>query len=248
MNWYKTATGNISISIDQWLRSIKDAVYDLISDHFSKEEADADIQRMTGPTNQNMQQIAQHVQQAINNIPDWHNSPIKIEAYTYDRQNEFGPEDSATVGVGGQASWGGSASFTYFNFDGQVDIEDVLEAGDTDFFSESDTQSDYFNLVQELRSSGSSQEGEILTLYTARPSSDREVYMNASQIPSNIFFTTDYNRARGIGSDLGGKEGRDIWQVQINSKYLINTLDAPGIKDYQAVGQGMVPVESIMKI
>ena len=254
MNWYKIAQSAITISIDLWQKSIQEYLSQLVDFSMSKpddgfrytqEEADQNLQEFSQQTYSNMQKIANTIQEAILKLPDWSGSSIVVEARTYDKDNDIGAETDAEIHVGKASAWGGTASFTLFTGDSGIMIDDLLEAGDTDFFSGDATQSDYFSLVQELRNPGSSsQKSKILTLYTARPVQDRQLFEGASAVPSNIFLTTDPSRATGIASDMGQ---RDVWQVKIDERSLVNTLDAPNVKDYQAVNRGsQVPIDSII--
>jgi len=195
-------------------------------------------------TRQNLQVIAQSIQQTIARIPNWNNSIIRVVASElYNNDDYLEPIDYALIEFGDDDM---APSFSYFSDNGKIIIDDVLEAGDSDFFTESKTQADYFNLIKELRNPGSSsQGGKILTLYTARPVKDRELYDNAKQVPSNLFLTNNYDSAEGIARDLAGSgEVRDVWKIQIDSRYLVQTLEGSE-KQYQVVGDGMVPVKSM---
>lgn len=138
------------------------------------------------------------------------------------------------------------AGFTVFTKDGQIElIDDVLEGGDTDFFKDPMEQAVYFDLVKELRNPGStSRSGKMLTLWTARPSKDRSRYEGARTVPTNIFLTNDPDRAFGLSLDLGGT--RDVWKVVIDENYLVETLHAGHIRDYQVVGGASVPVKKLI--
>jgi len=207
---------------------------------YTEEDAKEDATRLVKETFMNMQKLQQLIQQTISRIPNWNNSPIRIVVEKYDPSlsYEINSEDSATIEVGNQSAWGGVASFSYFGGE-KPEIDDVLEAGDDDFFTENATQSDYFNLIRELRSPGSSQQGKNLLLYTARPSKDRQLFENATTVPGNLFLTNNADRAFGIGVDFGG---RDVWAIKINEKYLTETLSAGYVKDYQITGGSNVPV------
>ena len=250
MNCYvKIAQAAVNISITEWQQSIRNYIDTFISHSYTEEHAEADIARLSAETYENMLKISQIIQDAISRIPDWNNSPVSLNAYTYDRDNAIASETDAEVQVGDDVSWGGGTAFTLFVDGENIHIDDVLEAGDSDFFTEGNTQTDYFSLIQEMRSPGSrTQQGNVLTLFTARPVEDRATFEGSTSIPSNIFLTNDLGRAVGIASDLGSRERRDVWQVRINENNLINTLDTPTAKDYQAVGQENIPVKSIRRI
>lgn len=176
-----------------------------------------------------MNKIQNIIQSAISRIPHWNNSPIHIEAYYAENEQgimlEGGNGAEISLGTG---EW--NPSFSLFQIDEKIVIDDVLEGGDTDFFENSEIQADYFNLINEIRKPGSTNKGKTLTLYTARPKKDREQLINSPVLPKNIFLTNDFAHAEGLGIDLGGN--RDIWKIRIDSRYLTQTLDGP-IKYYQ---------------
>jgi hypothetical protein len=185
-------------------------------------------------TKPKMEEIRTLIKEAISRTIQWNNTPIHIEARAI--EDEYGPkiepaEDAEiTMGAGEFAP-----NFTFFRFEEKINIEDVLEGGDKDFFHTPEIQSDYFNLIAELKHPGSTNRGKMITLYTARPTQDRQQLINSQTLPINIFLTNSYDHAEGIAIDLGGSQGvRDIWKVRIDSKYLIQTLDGP-VKYYQLV-------------
>jgi hypothetical protein len=201
--------------------------------------------QMVTQTQQNMEKLQGVLQKAIAGIPDWNGSPVKIEARYHSTDTSdvaLEPADDASITVGSR--WG---SFTLFQYDGKMDIDDVIEGGfdEEDFFASNQEKSDYYNLINELRNPGSTQKGKVLTLYTARPAKDREYFEKAKALPVNLFLTTNFSRADGIASDLGGSAGRrDIWKVRIDSKYLTVMLDNPTFKDYM-VSVDQAPVVSM---
>jgi len=135
-------------------------------------------------------------------------------------------------------------SFTT-SFDSERWVDDVLDAGDPDFFDDPGEQADYFSLVYEIRHPGSSeaQGNKALSLYTARPSADRSLYENADRIPTNVFLTNDVDEAYGYALDLRGSH--DVWMIRIRRKHLVETLSAGRKRNYQAFSGGpTVPVES----
>jgi len=234
------------------LRTYADQLEESAVDYreYNEQSAEEDYQRISQETAQNMQNIAIFAQQAIGRIESWNGSPVTVMARTVHKNDSyFEPETSATIEFGPP---GGdmSPSFTVFEIGekGAV-IDDVLEAGDEDFFTSGTIQSDYFNLLKEMKSPGSSGSGgKIMTLYTARPMKDRAIYESKSEIPSNIFLTNSLSSAEGIAMDLGGSEGiRDVWKIQIDSRYLVPTLEGME-KQYQVVGNGMVPVRKMTLI
>jgi len=179
----------------------------------------------------NMEKLKSVIQESIERIPNWNGSPVTISPYP--SENEYGvlmePAENAEIILGSGEML---PSFVIFKYEDKLEIDDVLEGGDEDFFQTPQIQMDYFNLINELRKPGSTNKGKILTLYTARPRKDRQQYLSSNKLPINIFLTNSFDHAEGIAVDLGATEIRDIWKVKIDSRYLTQTLDGP-IKYYQ---------------
>lgn len=220
---------------------------------YSEEDAQQSANKAVQTTLQNMNTIKQSIEEAISRIPNWRTPIIRIipnpSANTYSMKDDFSePSTSALVEFGRDEM---APNFSYFlSEEGpNIEIDDVLEAGDTDFFTTPQIQQDYFSLIRELKNPGSSQrQGKRKTLYTARPIEDREIYLNNQRIPTNIFLSSSYDDAEGIASDLSSRGRRDIWKVIIDDRYLIQTLNSPNVKHYQAVGDEWIPVYAIKLI
>lgn len=190
--------------------------------------------------------VKKAVEAAIHRAENWSGVPVRIKVRVpwdaeMGRDSITGPSDDFSVYLGNKPM---SPDFTVFTDKGKiVGIDDVLEAGDRDFFHDPALELSYFHLVMELKKPGSSKKpGKNLTLWTARPTKDRKLYQDAKHVPTNIFLTTDSHRAYGIAHDLGGHEVRDLWKMVINEKYLLKTLEAGHVRDYQTIGQKQVPV------
>jgi len=190
-------------------------------------------------TQKAMQGLQATVEAARARVGHWNESPVKLEVSP--AQDERGPildsSSAAEVRVGS-----GQYAPTFMLWQGPdgLEVDDIIEGGEEDFFDTPQVQADYFNLINELRKPGSTQQGKTLTLYTARPKADREQYLKAHTLPVNIFLTNDYDHAEGIGRDMGE---RDIWKVRMNSRYLTQTLD--GLIKYYQVTTPDAPVNSI---
>ena len=213
---------------------------------YTQEDVQADYQRLLAETQQNMQKIITMVQNSISAL-NWKGSPVEVKVGSPPQESSyFGPDFfkpvmDAYVSVGG-------ADFTVFVLEGgKIEIDDILEADEEDFFPDPRTRADYFQLIKFMKNPNAAQGNKVLTLYTARPMKDRAIYEGATQVPANIYLTNTYGRAEGIGLDLAGSGSkmRDIWKVRIEEKYLIQTLDAMGVKDYQVIGEGFVPVRNV---
>ncbi len=227
------------------LRTFADQINNArIDNKYSEQDAMKDFERLLSETKNRALVISQYIFSAIKRIEMWNGSQISLSVLPVDKDNFFEPSDSVMVEF--LSSKSDSPFFTIYELkNNKVVIDDVLEAGDTDFFVDNKVQSDYFNLVKELRSPGSLSKSQLLTLFTARPKKHREIYLNSKTIPSNIFLTDKLDSAEGLAIDLGGSDGtRDVWKVKIKSKYLVQTLDGFE-KQYQVVGDDQVPVESL---
>lgn len=210
-----------------------------IHSEFSEKDAEELIKQYNQETYQNGLKTKQFLENVISNISNWNNSPITLDAYEIDKDNDIGPEENFTVYFGDLTS---HTSFTLFNNKGKYIAEDVIDASEgEDFFPNPQITSDYFNLIREIQKPGSSSQGKVITLYTARPIKDREWYLNNQSLPPNVFLTQTYDHAEGLAIDLGGNERRDIWKVRINTKYLIQTLEGME-KQYQVISNSNVPV------
>jgi hypothetical protein len=244
--WYKANRNAIKWGqISQAVRDIQN--YDeQIGDYkiqYTEDKVQEQLVDLSKETYENMQEIAKLISESVKDIPNWNNSPIKIRALRLDYDNEISAEDSAIIEVLGNNGCGGDASFSFFKLDDKFEIDDVLEAGDDDFFDNPKAQSDYFNLVNALRNPNAFTKPKTLTLYTARPKKDREIYMDAKTIPSNIFLTSSLSFAKGFALEYGGD--RDVWRIRIKDVYLTMTMDSPDQRQYQVTGGDFVPIESI---
>ena len=212
-------------------------------DPYTQDKADLDIKHFTKETRSNMGKLSKGVLAALKRAGRWMGSDVTIKAQEYNRDSEDMAQESGHIYVHKGALKRNSPDFLLF---GDGDLGDVLDASDQDFFTDPAVESDYFTLVQEIRRPGSTKsKGRTIILYTARPEKDRRVYEGARTVPSGIFLTTSYTRAEGLGSDLSGGRGRDIWRVKIKDTHLLQTLKAPSAQDFQAYHpSGKVPVES----
>lgn len=176
---------------------------------------------------QNMQNYKNIITEAIGRMNNWNNSIITIiasPAIDYSNRPTLDATNHAIISFGKQ---------TYFSMsqdEGKIEIDEVLDAGEEEFFPTPEMETDYFSLINEIRNPGVSSREKTLTLYTARPRTDRNYYLQATYLPKNIFLTNDYDHAEGLAADLAGE--RDIWKVRINSKYVTQTLFGK-IKYYQ---------------
>ena len=249
-NWYKSLPSDWnSNEIETETMRIRKAIQHIWDYENSLDNSDVDEEEYKSlasdvilKTKPNMELMKQEVERAIENS-DWNGSSvtiIPIASEEYNGDVSLSPSDSAHIKVGSK-----SAFFTIIVHDGGRSVDDIIEAGyeDEEFFSNNGEKSDYYTLVQEFENPGSSSKGKVLTLYTARPTKDREFYQNTNWLPANIFLSNSLNHVEGLADDLGASERRDVYKVKINSKYLVKTLD--GAVKYYMVSKEKSPVEYI---
>jgi hypothetical protein len=210
-------------------------------DNFNLEKSIHDldnlIQEAVQKTELFLNKIKEEIEQAISRS-DWKGSSITVQPIPPQENNLPTIEPSNWVYV-----YVGNSHHTFFNlgFDnGKIEIDEILEGDEEDVFESQQTKSDYFLLINELKTPGSTTKGKKLTLFTARPKSDREFYLKTKTLPVNIFLGNNFDNVEGISRDF---EERDIWKVKINSRYLTQTLDGK-IKHYQVTSPDAV-VDSI---
>jgi hypothetical protein len=221
---------------------------DNLEEKYLPDTLEKQFQEMLNQTSQNMDRISELIREAISRIPTWHGYPVIIVAKPNDSDMllggyNFEPAHHADIRL--ETGAGYPPGFSFFTGEeGQIIIDDVLEGGDTDFFTDAESQGDYFQLVNELQKPGSTQKTKLLTLYTARPAADRETYKSAQALPVNIFLANSFDHVAGLAFDLGGSGGmRDVWRVRIDSRYLTQTLEGP-VKYYQVTVPN-APVKSM---
>jgi hypothetical protein len=220
---------------------------------YTAEVAEGDIKMWQGEAREGYGKLERAIKDAIGGLPNWSGTDVTIEPnwdhkegpifWSYDSDPYIAVNAYVRLGQGSTAP-----GVTVFadHVTGKIEgVDDVLDAGDSDFFNDPATESDYFMLVEELRNPGGARRigNKVITLYTARPAKDRRIYNNARAIPTNVFLTTSEDEAYGYIADSGG--GRDVYKVRIKRMFLVETLDAGSKKNYQtfAGGDRMVPVE-----
>jgi hypothetical protein len=201
-------------------------------------ETDGVKKQLINQTNSNMKIFIDKIQQAFPKIQSkWLGSSVKVVPHFntgWDFPIHEGCSDFSIYVINGKDK----PDFTTFNFG--ANLGDVLDGGDEDFFSNPNTENDYFLLVNLLERPEIFDHPEReITLYTARPKKDREIF-SGNTIPSNIFLTNDPDEAEGYARDFGD---RDIYKVKIQQQYLTQTLNAGRKKNFQTVSPtGKVPV------
>ncbi len=201
----------------------------LKKDSFNLEKSIQDLDNLIQDSLQKTEEFLVRLKEEISQVisrSNWKGSLITIQPIPPQENNlpTIEPSDWVYVYIGNN-------HHAFFNLgfnNGKIEIDEILE-GDDDVFDSEQTKSDYFLLINELKSPGSTTKGKKLTLFTARPKSDREFYLKTKTLPINIFLGNNFDNIEGISRDF---EERDIWRVKIDSRYLTQTLDGK-IKHYQ---------------
>lgn len=176
-------------------------------------------------------------------LEKWSDSSIIIKPlFSDEKEFLFTPVNDFNVIVkNGQDG----ADFTVF--DGGELVDDILDFGDSDFFQNTNLESDYFLLVNYVINPNYVENSRMVIVYTARPKQDRDIYTNTKKIPVGIFLTTNINDVEGIAQDMSD---RDIYKIKIDSKYLTKTLERNTLIHFQSFNPNSrtVPVENIEKL
>jgi hypothetical protein len=206
-----------------------------------------EYEKLIQQSTKNINYIKDKINEAIAKIPIWSTRNILIIANDdiKNTESELVPAHSFSVDLHNGNDTDDVPNFSVFLDEDNLhlSIEDVLEAGDNDFFQDNNSQRDYFNLIQSLKGRSIKKEEKNISLYTARPTKDRQTLLNSNEWPVNIFLTSNYDFAENFGLDYN--ENRDIWKVTINTKFLIETLNSPGNNQYQTFspdGMSTVPI------
>lgn len=246
-NWHRTLN-KTDFNFERYskLREIQNILWKLerkLSNNplkiYSVREMDEEATRIFNLTLNNINIIRSNLIQAINRIENWNNSIVTVGPMINNDQS-IDPINAAEVYVG-------DCPFSYF-YDEEtkkVEIDDVLDAGDDDFFQSQQVEQDYFNLVRELKNPGSTQTGKNIILYTARPQKERAMYQTATELPPNIYLCNNLNHTIGLSHDLHGS--RDVWKVVVNEKHLIKTNESGNIQYYQTIGKAPIKRISLVE-
>lgn len=220
-----------------------------IIDFFDDDDSEEIIARSTSSvrpkvTNQ-MEDFKKVVSKAVQRAHGWTGSNVTIRPTFVKSILDHLHEDEPLIGVV-EVYVGRQSSMTVFLNGANVEsVEDLLEGGDDDMFDSLDAQQDYMLLAKELINPGSSATGNWVKLWTARPSKDRDRYERGNTtLPKNIFLVNSESHAEGLSLDLGG--ARDVWEVVVNTKDLIQTLDRGKVRYYQTTGDA--PVRSMVLV
>ena len=181
-----------------------------------------DIQKEKNDFLEKMIKKALDVKDFIQKKSEEISSPIRIvpqieEEYIVDLENAI---TSYQVFVGG-------LSFSVSFEENKVDIDDVFEdiSDFAEYFPDEKNPDaviqDYFVLIDNLKNLSP----KWLTLFTARPTKDRQLYYSATALPKGIFLSNSFSHVYGLSHDLGSNEIRDVWKVRVSSKDVIKTLD-----------------------
>ena len=171
---------------------------------YTEELGRADIDRWQKEAREGYARLERELESIISGLPNWGGSDVMLEPQYSDGPIAWSVDDpyvkvDAYVRVY-TGSWKNAPSFMVVTENGRIaGVDDLLDAGDTDFFSDPSIEADYFMLTEELRHPGGAARlgNKVITLYTARPVKDRRIYADAKQLPVNVFLTTSEDEAYG---------------------------------------------------
>lgn len=216
---------------------------------YTEADAERDYNSILNKTTDNMTKICEFINAVIKRIDNYQGTQWRIvPSVHYNEYNRLAieePCDSATV----ISKNYNDVYFSLFALEEGLTPEDVID--DESDIEASGWQSDYYNLINEIRKPGSSSKGKIITLYTARPAKDRDFFNNTKALPNGIYLTNNLSSAEGLREELRftDKTIRDLWKVRINNKYLLQTLDSPTEKQYRVLaGPDGAPIEGNMEL
>ena len=225
--------------IDTYLESL------LTKDKDDEEDIENQFKSIYHETIDAQKKNLQEIEEAISRIEDFQTQVVIVRPGDIGKDNFHSINGVSYVSLGEHKN-SDAPTFTYF---GLREVDDIMDAGDTDFFSDPNEERDYFNLVKELKHPGSSSQiGKILKLYTARPVKDREKlekYVEEKKIPNNIFLTDSAEEAVGYANEY---PPRDVWKIRIYAKYVTVTKEKEVMSagNYQTLGKdGFAPVLSM---
>lgn len=219
---------------------------DSLSDESEEDELrsiDQSFANLLAQTVKNMEVIKQKIDEAITNIPRWNNSPVVIKPeLSRDQAGSFvlEPETTAAIFVGKIPDL-----MVGFDETGKLEVDNVVDADEDDFFPNNSEKADYFSLINEIRNPGNSRKNKLITVYTARPVKDRQFYLQGGELPDKIYLTSTFDDAVGQANELKGSEPtRDVWRFRLNMNDLLLVNNAGKIKHYQLIASNVKPASA----
>ena len=226
----------------------------LNNSYFSEKDKEDTLKDLINQSSINMELIKNDIEKSISIIKKvWNNSFITIIAETeYDNNGSNLSIDegtsSAYIHIGDKSyylNFGVNIENNNLNIwdDGVEDTGEIIEEfGD----GAKNPIQDFINLKNIIKNPDFLlSKGKNIKVYTARPVKDFELYNNASKVPVNIFVSTKYDFVEGFARDYSP---RDIWEIKINNKYLMDSESNNAGQTYQTFnsnGDSFVPIEKI---
>ena len=158
----RAASIRVTVDISKYARQL-DAIID---DYYNyalrrdidnppeRKEYDRSRDRLLRETQSNMDRIANDIREVIAKIPNWYGTLVTVAAGFNDNLLDFDIESGSTWA---NIIVGRDATFAYsLDAGDRVIVDDILEAGDSDFFRDVNLEQDYFNLIDGIRRPGRS--------------------------------------------------------------------------------------------
>jgi hypothetical protein len=135
--------------------------------------------------------------------------------------------ENPTVNVKMMVRQRDNPDMTVFLGDGRLEVDDVLDFGDSDFFDNEEQSANYLDLVDYLRTGRLKQEGE-LKLYRQMADAEMMLWRTGKSIPAGKWFASSKSKASGV--DVSG-EFNEIYTLSVDASVVRQT--DPGV--YQTV-------------
>ena len=157
----RVASVSVKIDLGKAPQVIADYFDDLASwsrEHsggYNEEEATKDTKRILTDLEKAVKELAEHLHAAAHRVPNWFGSTILVRPLidkdnpVYDQGGEVHDFLNGDVYVDKGSVSNHSPGFSLFLHGSTAHVDDVLDAGDTDFFHHPEVASDYFGLVNE---------------------------------------------------------------------------------------------------
>lgn len=260
---FKTIKPNFDTKIIQSLRdtitNLSDFKKCVENYYFTEDNALEEKNRLIKESFDNMNKIKNELSRILSSVNQYKGKifPITIEAS--EDYNENGRDVNLEKGTNSALLYVGNKDYYIYMsiyWDGgkiQIlgdEVEDFGELED-EFGEEVNDIKPFYNLIRTIIKNPNRIENSVqktTTVYTARPIKDFSIFENASNVPVDIFVSTNYNFVEGFAID---NKPRDIWKIRISDNYLIN--DQTNNPDfifqvYNPSGEKEVPIKRIQFI
>lgn len=254
--------GSYNFDLNRKYREILRYYYQIeehLSDsYFTEDKKNELLQSLLSQTYNNMNKLANILKASLSNVVNFKGKffPITILAETDDDYNT----NSISIDEGSKSAllYVGDPSYyiymTVFLNGEKIDIvgdevEDFNEL-ENEFGQTVNEIKPFYNLIRMVLKNPNflDKKEKTITVYTARPVKDFNTFENATDIPVDIFVSSNYNFVEGFAID---NKPRDIWKIRISDIYLMtDETNNPNMtfQIYSRDGGTSVPIKGIQLI